>query len=160
MDGIVLSPLPMAIIVNSGTPVLTQGHPSTPGPLITPGLSLRHRMDASLLVPTISSGHRRLDHIEDSLSPIGLSPIDLSHLVPVTSLDLRLHHVGLTGDHRLLLLSGLTVVLVRHQLDIMDHASTITLVTRLIPTFNTESACLPQTFQVWLLHLWNLWLPL
>jgi len=135
MDGTVLSPLPMAIIVHPGTPVLTQGHLSTPGPLITPGLSFWHRMDASLLAPTtISSGHRRLDHIEDSLSPIGLSPIDLSHLDPDTSLDFRLHHVGMTGDPRLLLLS----VLVRHQLDITDHASTITLVTRLIPGTNLQ----------------------
>jgi len=106
IDGTVLSPLPMAITVHSGIPVLTQGHLSTPGPLITPGLSLRQRMDASLLaLIAISSGHRRLDHIEDSLSHISLSPIDLSHLDPVTSLDLRLHHVGMTGDPIPLLLS-------------------------------------------------------
>jgi len=129
MDGTVLSLLPMAITVHPGIPVLTQGHLSTPGPLITPGLSLRQRMGASpsALIP-ISSGHRRLDHIEDSISHIGLSPIDLSHLDPVTSLDLRLHHVGTIRD-----LSGLTVVLVPHQPDIMHHASTITLDTRLIP---------------------------
>jgi len=134
MDGTVLSLLPMAITVHSGIPVLTQGHLSTPGPLITPGLSLRQRMGASLsALITISSGHCRLDHIEDSLSHICLSPIDLSHLDPDTSLDLRLHHVGTTGDPRLLLISGLTVVVVLYQLDIMHHASTTTLDTRLIP---------------------------
>jgi len=134
MDGTVLSLLPIAIIVHPGIPVLTQSHLSTPGPLITPGLSLRQRMGASLsaLIP-ISSGHRRLDHIEDRLSPI-----DLSHLDPDTSLDLRLHHVGMTGDLRLLLLSGLTVVLVLHLLDIMHHASTTTLDTRLIPGTNLQ----------------------
>jgi len=109
MDGTVLSPLPMAITVHSGTSGLTQGHLSTPGPLIIPGLSLRQRMGASLLaLITISSGHRRLDHIEDSFSHIGLCPIDLSRLDPDTSLDLRLHHVGMTEDLRLLLLNGLT----------------------------------------------------
>jgi len=93
MDGTVLSLLPMAITVHPGIPVLTQGHLSTLGPLITPGLSLRQRMDTSpSVLITVSSGHRRLDHIEDSLSHIGLSPIDLSHMDPDTSLDLRLHH--------------------------------------------------------------------
>jgi len=134
MDGTVLSLLPMAITVHPGIPVLTQGHLSTPGPLITPGLSLRQCMDTSpSVLITISFGHRRLDHIEDSLSHIGLSPIDLSHLDPDASLDLRLHHDGTTGDPRLLLLTGLTVVLLLHQLDIMHHASTTTLDTRLIP---------------------------